>query len=578
MGSASAKMAGGRVVSSRSHPDIVKAAPAREEALHRVPGIGLHPVLRVVLLRPHLGPPQPPRAGTAVQHVLDPGVGQRDSGAHVDCFQDRETPMSPGALALSIIFGIVFVGSCAGFLAAKKRQLNLEEWAVAGRGLGVILVWILMAGETFTAFSVLGISGWIYSKGGPTLYVLVYLTLGQILCFFIGPPLWEFGRRHGTQTMADFFGRRYGSTFLAGFVALAGVVFLVVYLQLQVTSLGIIVNVASFESVGRTPAMFVATVVVAAFVLVSGVRGIVWVSVLKDFLLVFVAFLVGTWIPYAHFGGIGAMFAAVEQAKPGHLTMPGATTNYGHSWFISTVLMNCLMFTWPHFFGGVFTAKSGEIVRKNTILMPLYMLPLALIIFAGCAAILVAPGLKNGDLALLTAVRKTFPPWILGVIGGAGALTAMVPAAVQILTASTLLAKNVYRPLFSPAMSEDDIGRVARVAVVVITAVALYLSVHSSTTLVGLLLLAYSGVGQFAPGIVLGLFSTRVTARGILCGLVTGLSVTGVLVFTHNDPVSGINAGLVGLLANIAVVVGVSLVFPLRPENSMASSAEQTGG
>ncbi len=486
--------------------------------------------------------------------------------------------MSPGALALSIIFGIVFVGSCAGFLAAKKRQLNLEEWAVAGRGLGVILVWILMAGETFTAFSVLGISGWIYSKGGPTLYVLVYLTLGQILCFFIGPPLWEFGRRHGTQTMADFFGRRYGSTFLAGFVALAGVVFLVVYLQLQVTSLGIIVNVASFESVGRTPAMFVATVVVAAFVLVSGVRGIVWVSVLKDFLLVFVAFLVGIWIPYAHFGGIGAMFAAVEQAKPGHLTMPGATTNYGHSWFISTVLMNCLMFTWPHFFGGVFTAKSGEIVRKNTILMPLYMLPLALIIFAGCAAILVAPGLKNGDLALLTAVRKTFPPWILGVIGGAGALTAMVPAAVQILTASTLLAKNVYRPLFSPAMSEDDIGRVARVAVVVITAVALYLSVHSSTTLVGLLLLAYSGVGQFAPGIVLGLFSTRVTARGILCGLVTGLSVTGVLVFTHNDPVSGINAGLVGLLANIAVVVGVSLVFPLRPENSMASSAEQTGG
>ena len=469
--------------------------------------------------------------------------------------------MSPGTVALSVILAIVFVGSCSGFLARKRRELSLEEWAVAGRGLGVILVWILMAGETFTAFSFLGISGWIYSKGGPTLYVLVYLTLGQIIVFFIGPPLWEFGRRYGSQTMGDFFAKRYGSEALAAVVAVAGVVFLVVYLQLQITSLGIIVNVASFEKVDRLPAMAVSTLVVASFVLFSGVRGVVWVSVLKDFLLVFVAFLVGIWIPYAHFGGIGPMFAAVEKARPGHLTMPGATTAYGHSWFISSVIVNSLMFTWPHVFGGVFTAKSGETVRKNAILMPLYMLPLALIIFAGCAAILVAPGLKNGDLALLTAVRATFQPWLLGVIGGAGALTAMVPAAIQILTASTLLAKNVYRPLVSPSMSDEAVGRVARVAVVVIAALALYLSVHSSTTLVGLLLLAYSGVGQFAPGILLGLYSSRVGARGVLVGLLTGLSVTGALVFAHLDPFCGINAGLVGLAANVAVV-SLSMLVP----------------
>ena len=473
--------------------------------------------------------------------------------------------MSPGAVALSVILGIVTVGSCIGFLAGKRRQLNLEEWAVAGRGLGLILVWILLAGETFTAFSVLGISGWIYSKGGPTLYVLAYLTLGQVLIFFIGPPLWEYGRRHGIQTIADFFGKRYGSTLLAIVVALAGVVFMIVYLQLQITSLGIIVGVASFESVGRTPAMMVATVVVAGFVVVSGVRGVVWVSVLKDFLLVSVAIVVGIWIPYAHFGGIAPMFAAVEKARPGHLVMPGATTSYGHSWFISTVLINSLMFAWPHFFGGIFTAKNGETVRKNAIMMPFYVLPLALIVFAGCAAILVAPGLKNGDLALLTAVRNTFPPWLLGVIGGAGALTAMVPAAIHILTASTLIAKNVYRPVFAPGMSDDNIGWVARIAVVVITGVALYLSIHSLTTLVGLLLLAYSGVGQFAPGIVLGLCSKRVTTLGILAGLLTGLSVTGMLVFTHNDPVSGINAGLVGLAANVALVVALTCLFPRPP-------------
>jgi SSS family solute:Na+ symporter len=466
--------------------------------------------------------------------------------------------MSPGTIALSIIFGIVAVGSGIGFLAANKRQLDLEEWAVAGRGLGLIMVWILLAGETFTTFSVLGISGWVYSKGGPTLYVLVYLTLSQIFVFFLGPTLWELGRRFSLQTLGDFFARRYGSRLLAAVVAIAGILFLTVYLQLQLTGLGIIVGIASYERIGRTPAMIFGTVVVAAFVLTSGVRGVVWVSVLKDFLLIAVAVIVGIGLPYIHFGGIGPMFTALIKAKPDHLTMPGSTPNLTHSWFISTVLVNSLLFAWPHFFGSIFTAKSGDTIRRNSMIMPFYVLPLALIIFAGCAAILISPGLANGDLALLTAVRATFSPWILGVIGGAGALTAMVPAAIQILTGSTLFAKNVYRPYFAPDMSDEKIAGVARVAVGVITLVALYLSLNSSTTLVGLLILAYSGIAQLAPGIVLGLCSRRVTGKGVLSGLLAGLTLAGYLSFTHRDPFLGLNAGFIGLIANLLVLSVVS--------------------
>jgi SSS family solute:Na+ symporter len=473
--------------------------------------------------------------------------------------------MSPGTLALTIIFGIVALGSCTGFLAAKRGRVNLEEWAVAGRGLGLVLVWILLAGETFTTFSVLGISGWVYSKGGPTLYVLVYLALGQILVFFIGPTLWELGRRFGMQTIGDFFEQRYGSSILSATVSLAGVLFLIFYLQLQLTGLGIIVEVASFERVGRTPAMLVSTAVVACFVLSSGVRGVVWVSVLKDFLLVAVAVIVGFGLPYMAFGGVGPMFTALIKAKPDHLTLPGGTTNLTHSWFISTILVNSLFFAWPHFFGSLYTAKDGDTVRRNAIIMPFYVMPLALIIFAGCAAILICPGLQNGDLALLTAVRRAFPPWLLGVIGGAGALTAMVPAAIQILSASTLLAKNVYRPFFARDISEEGIGSVARFAVGLITVIALYLSLHSSATLVGLLLLGYSGIAQFAPGIVLGICSRRVTGKGVLAGLLAGLAVAGHLIFTHRDPFLGLNAGFIGLVANILVLAAVSGLTAREP-------------
>ncbi len=466
--------------------------------------------------------------------------------------------MSEGTQALCVIFGIVALGSAIGFIGARRRPLNLEEWAVAGRGLGLVLVWVLLAGETFTTFSVLGISGWIYSRGGPTLYVLAYLALGYIIIFFLGPPIWEAGRRFGLQTVGDYFAQRYGSRLLATVVALVGVVLMVVYLQLQLTGLGIIVEVASYESVGRVPAMVISTGVIAAFVLVSGVRGVVWVSVLKDFLLVAVAVVVGIGLPYIHFGGIGPMFHALIKARPNFLTLPGGTTDLTHSWFISTIMVNCLLFAWPHFFSSLFTAKSGDTIRRNSVLMPLYLLPLALIIFAGCTAILVTPGLAQGDLALLTTVRRTFPPLLLGAIGGAGALTAMVPASVHALTASTLIAKNIYKPIFAPGLTDEGAAWVARIAVVAITALALVLALNSSTTLVGLLLFAYSGVAQFAPGIILALTSRRVSSSGIVAGMVAGLALVGFLSFTHRDPYCGLNAGFIGLGLNILVVAAVS--------------------
>jgi SSS family solute:Na+ symporter len=469
--------------------------------------------------------------------------------------------MSGGAQALSVIFAVVALGTGIGFIGARRRrQLNLEEWAVAGRGLGLVLVWILLAGETFTTYSVLGISGWIYSRGGPTLYVLAYLALGYIIIFFLGPPIWELGRRFGLQTLGDFFSQRYGSRPLAIVVALVGVVLMVVYLQLQLTGLGIIVEVASYESIGREPAMIVSTFVIALFVLVSGVRGVVWVSVLKDFLLVAVAVAVGVGLPYIHFGGIAPMFQALIKARPNFLTLPGGTTNLTHSWFISTIMVNCLLFAWPHFFSSLFTAKSGDTIRRNSVIMPLYLLPLALIIFAGCTAILVAPGLAQGDLALLTAIRRTFSPWILGAIGGAGALTAMVPASVHALTASTLIAKNIYKPIFAPGLSDVGAAWVARLAVVGITALALFLAINSSTTLVGLLLLAYSGVAQFAPGIFLALTSRRVSSSGILVGMLAGLALVAFLTFTHRDPYRGLNPGFIGLGLNILVVASVSCI------------------
>jgi SSS family solute:Na+ symporter len=210
-----------------------------------------------------------------------------------------------------------------------------------------------------------------------------------------------------------------------------------------------------------------------------------------------------------------------------------------------------------------FTAKSGEILRRNAVVMPLYTISLIFIFFAGFAALLVTPGLSNGDLSLLTLARKTFPAWFVGVIGGAGALTAMVPAAIILLTAATLFAKNVWRPIFAPTMTDSQIARLARAMVVVLSLISLYFALYSATTLVSLLLLGYAGVTQFFPGVVLGLYWKRVTRLGVFAGLLTGLAAAIFLVLSKRDPFLGMNAGFLALCLNFSVA---ALTSALRPD------------
>lgn len=213
---------------------------------------------------------------------------------------------------------------------------------------------------------------------------------------------------------------------------------------------------------------------------------------------------------------------------------------------------------WPHNFGASFTARSSETLRRNAVVMPLYTLLLPLIFFAGFAALLVVPGLPDGDLSLLAVVQKTFPPWFLGVVGGAGALTAMVPCAILILTASALFTKNFVRPILAPSMSDDDVAKLAKAASVVLMAAALLFALSGARTIVALLLLGYAGVTQFFPGVVLGLYWSRANRAGVFAGLVVGIATVTFLTLSGRDPFMGLNAGFVALVLNFILVIAVS--------------------
>jgi SSS family solute:Na+ symporter len=236
-------------------------------------------------------------------------------------------------------------------------------------------------------------------------------------------------------------------------------------------------------------------------------------------------------------------------------------------WVMSTALLTGLGFyMWPHVFGSAFSARSDKIIKRNAVIMPFYQIPILLVFMVGFTAFLALPGLKNGDLAFLELVNKTYPSWFLGFVGAAGAVTAMVPSAILVLFASTLIAKNVYQAGFNPKAKEDTVLRLSRLMVLVIMAFALVFAFLFPNELVPLLILGYDGVCQFFPGVVLGLFWKRVSKTGVFIGLIAGIAVVAILILSGNDPFLGMNAGFVGLIINSIITLAIS--FGAKPKES----------
>jgi len=463
-------------------------------------------------------------------------------------------------IALIIIFGTIALSAFVGIFAGRKVKMNLENWTVAGRKFGLIIIWLLMAGEIYTTFTFLGASGWTYSKGAPAYYILVYGALAYTLSFFILPALWKVGKRHGLHTQPDYFIKRYDSRSLGIVVALIGVFSIIPYLQLQLAGLGFIVEVASNGAIASNMAILIGFVLTCAFVYTSGLRGAAWVAIIKDVMMILAVGVVGIGVPLIYFGSFGKMFDAIIAKAPQHLIFPGSSPNMDVTWVMSTALLTGLGFyMWPHVFGSAFSAKSDKIIKRNAVIMPFYQIPILLVFLVGFTAFLVLPGLANGDLAFLELVNKTYPAWFLGFVGAAGAVTAMVPSAILVLFASTLIAKNVYQTGFNPGAKEETVLRLSRLMVLVIMAFALFFVFLFPNELVPLLILGYDGVCQFFPGVVLGLFWKRVSRTGVFIGLIAGIAVVAVLILSGNDPFLGMNAGFVGLIGNSLITLGISL-------------------
>ena len=490
--------------------------------------------------------------------------------------------------ALIVIFATMLIALALGIAARRGRTMDMEQWTVGGRGFGTIFVFLLSAGEIYTTFTFLGGSGWAYGRGAPAFYILGYGSLAYVISYWLLPALWRYSNAHRLYTQPDLFARKYNSTGLGVLVALVGVVALVPYMVLQLTGLGIIVSTASYGAISSTTAIWIGAAVVTVYVIVSGVHGSAWTSVLKDILILAVVVFLGIYLPVHYYGGLQPMFEAIDAAKPGFLTL--APRGQSIIWFDSTVLLTGLGFyMWPHSMGAVFTARSETVFRRNAVFMPLYQIILLFAFLVGFAAILQVPGLKGtaADLSLFRISLKTFDPWFIGVIGAAGVLTALVPGSMILMTAAAFLSNNIVRVL-RPGMSDQSVALLARALVPVVALVSVLFTLRGGTTIVELLLMGYSFVTQLFPALIGALMRRNpVTTPGAFAGILVGVAAVAVLSLTRATigsvlpflpvPLYDLNVGIIAMVLNLIALVVVSAVTRGTPAIAGADGRQIAG-
>lgn len=478
------------------------------------------------------------------------------------------------ATALSIVAFFFAVSIGLALYGIRNIRMDPQQYIVGGRSFGTVFLWVLMAGEIYTSFTFLGAAGWAYGLGAPAYYILAYGACAYVFGYFLLPAIWRVGKDRSLLTSPDFFADRYGSNALGVAVGIIQFVALVPYVTLQLSGLQLLLRIAGYGTFNTTIAVSAAFLLIALFVLTAGLRGTAWASVVKDALVLGAVTFAGVAIPIHFFGSWSATIDQVLRVHPRALILATGMAPHGTVWYVSTVLLTSLgFFISPVGMNGAYSARSEQSLRRNAMLLPLYQVALLMMFFAGLAALLIVPGLKGAavDQSFLLVVQRYYPPWVMGFVAAAGSLAALIPASALLLAAASVFSKNVLGP-FGIATADRARLLATRVLVIVVALLALWFWIAERKTLVELILIYYSAISQFVPGVCAAFLWPRATAWGVFAGIACGVGIAVALTISGVTP-WGLNAGFAALCINVAVLVAVSLMTPARTPERAASSA-----
>ncbi len=451
---------------------------------------------------------------------------------------------------LSGWFVVLLSATYVGVLFAIARFGDAR--ADAGRSIISANVYGLSLAVYCTSWTFFGSVGRATSGGLSFLTIYLGPTL-MLLCVGVIIKMIRIAKAQRITSIADFIASRYGkSQLLAGLVTVIAVIGIVPYIALQLKAVAASLAVL-FDQPGHTihlwgiDSTLLVAGVLALFTILFGTRhldaterhegmvaAVAFESVVK--LLAFVA--VGAFVTYGMYDG----FADVFQRASTHPELAGLLqldSSRAGAWASMILLSGLAIVFLPRQFQVMVVENVDESHLKRAVwLFPLYLLLINIFVLPVALGGLLHFGGQgvNPDTFVLTLPLSQGAESLalLVFIGGLSAATGMV--IVETIALSTMICNDLVMPALLRSrwlqrQQQADLSGlligIRRVAIVLILLLGYvyFKAAGEAYALVGIGLISFAAVAQFAPALIGGMYWKQGTRAGALAGLLCGFSV-----------------------------------------------------
>ena len=478
-------------------------------------------------------------------------------------------------LIMMIIVGAVF----------SNKNKSSDDFYLGGRHLGPLVTAMSAEASDMSSWLLMGLPGLALITGlAEASWTAIGLAIGTYLNWlFVAKRLRIYTKQLNAVTVPDFFAKRFGDK--ANIITLISAIFIVVFF-VPYTASGFVGCGKLFSSIFGIDYMVAMLICAAVIILYCTLGGFLAAST-TDFIqsiIMSIALIVvlGFSFKVAGFNTIIDNVKSIDgylDIFKGCDVTSGTVGSYGALPIASTLAWGLGYFGMPHIilrFMAIEDENKLHISRRVGSIWVVISMSVA--IFIGvCGYTLMKNGIvpsyatnADAERVIVDIAQKISSYGILpAVVGGvilAGILaSAMSTADSQLLAASSSVTQNIVQEFFHVKLSEKASIMLARVMVLVISVIAVFLATDPDSSVFRIVSFAWAGFGAtFGPAVLFSLFWKRANKWGILTGMLGG----GILIFVWKFVIRVSFAGtwldiyelLPAFILNVILVVVVSLV------------------
>jgi sodium/proline symporter len=419
-------------------------------------------------------------------------------------------------------------------LWAKNRNRDVQDYFLAGRGLGAWVAAISASASSSSAWTLLGVSGAAYAWGLPALWIFPSTVGGFLINWgWVAPRLKKLAADEKSVTLSEVVAPASidGNRKLVLRIAALIVVFcFTFYIASQFEAAG-----KAFESVfglSKQHSILIGATIVLAYTLLGGFWAVSVTDSIQGILMA-IAAIVLPIVALAAVGGFSALGEGLAEA--GDAGSPIVAGGLVTVFFVLGLMGIGINYPGqPHVVNRFMALKDDDALRQGRIIAITW----AVVVFAGmlllglCARVLFAD-LGDSEQVLFKVAGDLLPAIIAGVMVAAVLSAIMSTADSQLLVAASAISYD-----WNLADREEQAGLTGtRTTVIVVLLLATVLALVWRADIFSRVLFAWSAAGSaFGPILILRLLGRTVTFRATFLAMVFGFGLTVVISFFPNAP------------------------------------------